>query len=221
VSGNSCDVVREIEGFFASRHVALEAGFLHKDAKRQEFVMLKIVNATGNPELEPDGLDIGLFKAGEITQAGLVTKDLAAESEKKDLTITLPWENNTPPESPHKYVIGCDNSFACDALFRDFTVNAVYVDVFSRTIVDPLGTGLEDLLNGIARPCNPDNEEMLKKDQGGRLRLFKMLLKGFQVNKENSACLPAMWWNCSECRKKRSRTCWITRPPRQTILCQA
>ena len=41
-----------------------------------------------------------------------------------------------------------------DALNRDFTMNALYFDLEELKIVDPLGTGLEDIHNKVINLCN-------------------------------------------------------------------
>eukprot|EP00040_Diaphanoeca_grandis_P036660 m.234711 g.234711 ORF g.234711 m.234711 type:complete len:270 (+) comp33659_c0_seq3:1297-2106(+) len=111
--------------------------------------MMKIRHIT---QSEGDGLDIGVLKSGRL----------------------LPELQKTNA----KYYYGC--SLERDAMFRDYTVNAVYLDVFAGRFCDPLdgfgaiGTG-ELPFNAV--PCARDDQGILQEDVGGRLRLFKLLLK--------------------------------------------
>eukprot|EP01126_Amoeba_proteus_P045388 TRINITY_DN5077_c0_g1_i4.p1 TRINITY_DN5077_c0_g1~~TRINITY_DN5077_c0_g1_i4.p1 ORF type:complete len:654 (+),score=116.96 TRINITY_DN5077_c0_g1_i4:110-2071(+) len=78
---------------------------------RHKYAMLSIPGIIINGEMEPT-IDIGPLKGC------LIPKNL--------------WEDNIP------YYTACSD-ISCDAKFRDFTVNAIYIDVINWEVIDPLG----------------------------------------------------------------------------------
>eukprot|EP00038_Savillea_parva_P020273 m.30826 g.30826 ORF g.30826 m.30826 type:complete len:631 (+) comp4749_c0_seq1:625-2517(+) len=80
----------------------------------------------------------------------------------------------------------CGYSPLGDAMQRDYTINAVYLDVFKARLYDPFGA-LVHLNVGAGTPIRffpcakylpPDQrEEILKDDFGGCVRVFKMMRK--------------------------------------------
>ena len=67
-------------------------------------------------------------------------------------------------------------NFSCsledDAFRRDFSVNALYVDVLTGRLIDPTG-GVEDLQNRILRTTSPDPRAVLADDGLRILRLIR------------------------------------------------
>ena len=67
-------------------------------------------------------------------------------------------------------------NFSCsledDAFRRDFSVNALYVDVLTGRLIDPTG-GVEDLQNRILRTTSPDPHAVLADDGLRILRLIR------------------------------------------------
>lgn len=149
-------LIKDIKEFFGVAGSPLSDSIFVTDGKTREFGMVKI-----RPEGdEQEGLDIGVLKS-------------------------MPWPSDLVKktgERDERYIYG--KSLERDAWQRDYTLNALYVDVFSCTLVDPLGRAWSDLEEGKICPAVPDNENgnaLLKKDVGGRLRLWKLLRKGCRV----------------------------------------
>lgn len=71
------------------------------------------------------------------------------------------------------------DSLETDALRRDFTVNAIYREILSGKICDPLG-GLTDLKNRLLRSVNP--EKVLAEDGLRLMRLARIAAEtGFEI----------------------------------------
>ena len=71
---------------------------------------------------------------------------------------------------PDRVVLG--GTLKTDAFRRDFTVNALYADLFTGEIQDPTG-GLRDLTQKLLRTTSPDPEEILGSDALRVLRLVR------------------------------------------------
>ena len=71
-----------------------------------------------------------------------------------------------------------------DALRRDFTVNALYMDIFTNEIIDPTGKGLEDIKNKIIRTVDIDNpDRVFYEDPLRMLRAIRQSLSlGFELD---------------------------------------
>lgn len=63
-----------------------------------------------------------------------------------------------------------------DVSRRDFTVNALYMDVFTRAILDPSGMGIEDLEQGIIRTLR-DPDKVISEDYLRILRAVRFAAK--------------------------------------------
>lgn len=86
---------------------------------------------------------------------------------------------------PEKVEIG--NIFE-DAKRRDFSVNALYMDPFTGTILDPLSEGIKDIktrtLKFIGKPV-----ERIQEDHLRVFRFYRFLTKGFVADKKSlKAC---------------------------------
>lgn len=75
----------------------------------------------------------------------------------------------------NQYIYGW--SYDMDSKHRDFTMNALYLEIFGKTplLIDPTGRGIEDANSGELYPVNP--EEFVKNDLGGKFRLYRLLEK--------------------------------------------
>lgn len=86
---------------------------------------------------------------------------------------------------PEKVEIGTIDE---DAQRRDFTVNALYMDPFTKTIVDPTGKGMDDASKRILRFVGKP-EERIKEDFLRIFRFYRFLSKGFKPDpKSLKAC---------------------------------
>jgi len=107
------DLRRHILDFFALRGRTPNESVVRTTQKSQKFGMLKVVR---DPATDNDDLDIGLCKARHavlLAGAGGV------------------------PDTANEYLYGA--SYFMDALTRDYTINAIYVDVCRREVYDPTG----------------------------------------------------------------------------------
>jgi tRNA nucleotidyltransferase (CCA-adding enzyme) len=69
-----------------------------------------------------------------------------------------------------------------DAFRRDFSVNALYLDILSGEIADPAG-GLADLERGVMRTTSPDAEWIIKDDGLRILRMVRLACElGFFID---------------------------------------
>jgi len=66
-----------------------------------------------------------------------------------------------------------------DAKRRDFSVNALFIDLNTNTVIDYTGNGLNDLKNGIIRVANPENPDQTMKDDP--LRMLRMVRQAGQL----------------------------------------
>ncbi|MBC8538416.1 CCA tRNA nucleotidyltransferase [Christensenellaceae bacterium NSJ-63] len=83
--------------------------------------------------------------------------------------------------APERVEIGV--SMEEDARRRDFSVNALYMDVLSGEILDPTGRGLADLQARVLRTTTPDPAEILRDDGLRLLRLARFYGQlGFRVD---------------------------------------
>lgn len=66
-----------------------------------------------------------------------------------------------------------------DALRRDFTVNALYIDPFAGEIKDPTGKGLADIKTKTLRFVGKPKDRLLGEDPMRVFRFYRMIQKGF------------------------------------------
>ena len=159
--------------------------------------------------LDKDGLDVGPMKAFQLEEItlGVVLPELQghlrsfennygglpsylrAAIHRSELNTLIPELD--PLEATSQYTFGY--SFAKDHQYRDFTVNGVYIEPFSkcpilvnygprdkddRFINKQLAapTGLGDMASSYARLVNRD---MLPYDRGAWFRIWKMTMKNY------------------------------------------
>jgi poly(A) polymerase len=66
-----------------------------------------------------------------------------------------------------------------DAFSRDFTINSIYFDPFSNTIIDPTGNGVDDVLSKTLRFVG-NGEDRIKEDEIRVLRAYRFIANGFK-----------------------------------------
>lgn len=69
-----------------------------------------------------------------------------------------------------------------DAARRDFTVNALYFDPWTGTVIDPTGQGLDDLDKGVLRFVGRAKDR-IKEDYLRVFRFYRFIKKGFTPNR--------------------------------------
>ena len=136
---------RDIASFFQLKGLPLTSDVLKRGSIRKKFGMMKIVQQVGQHESD---IDIGLFKSHHVSSL-----------------------LGTMEEDGSEFLFG--NSYYRDAEFRDYSINAIYYDVFSDSFYDPRG-GMADLKAGkFGFAALEDSTK--RRDIGGRFRLFKLL----------------------------------------------
>lgn len=151
------ELVRSIKDFFVKRQADL-GGALHCDGKFKENGMIKIDHG----EADSDSLDIGIFKIGRASI----------------YPITATLQADRGQNCGNNWVYGY--SMVDDAMTRDFTMNAIYVDPLMWKVYDPLDQfGRTFYDDGTARAifCNEKDLLSLDGDLGGRFRFWKLLLQ--------------------------------------------
>lgn len=119
-----------------------------------------------------------------IVNPTLGTVLLELDGEKIEHT-TFRRESYAPGggHTPQKVWIGA--SLAEDARRRDFAVNALYLDLQTREILDPTGRGLMDIAKRQLRSAREDAEEMIRDDALRLLRLVRFACQlDFNIEKE-------------------------------------
>jgi len=174
---------RWLRDFFAARGHPLTDASLRCTGNSRDFGMMLL----SKTEADEDGIDIGPLKAGRIDNALRQTI-----SQKMNAAVAAAGANNTKQKElaaaqrTQKYYYGNSADFLNDACMRDYSINAIYADLFEWCVVDPFG-GLQcrrRRLDGEPTPqqlkfipCDARAEAEFKSDVGGRVRLFKALAK--------------------------------------------
>jgi len=177
----------ELDGLLKSYY--LERGVvanIKNSGKRKEFGMMKVIHSLEDGK-DVEDLDIGPLKAGFMD-------DLKSKIwlDKNLQTIYSPSVNNQPANNQNlpkeKYFYGFSLNLEGDARCRDFNVNAIYFDVFSQKVYDPLG-GLrsfvtKDASGGVQVDLAIKTEKLshLQMDYGGRFRSLKLPMKFLRSN---------------------------------------
>lgn len=74
------------------------------------------------------------------------------------------------------------DDIARDALRRDFTANALYMDVQTGEIIDPTGRGVSDIKAGVLRACMKDPWDTMNDDAHRILRMVRIACEtGFSI----------------------------------------
>lgn len=158
---------KDIREFFAKRGSPLTDASFECSALRGQHGMMKIVQSSG----DKDSVDIGPFKSGRIDH----------HRELRQSMRTL-----RQSACKEEYFFGL--SYEHDAMYRDYSVNAIYVDIFEWKVIDPrMGLdcyqfALHDA-DSIFPPGPhrlefvPESDPEFEADLGGRIRLFKLLAK--------------------------------------------
>jgi poly(A) polymerase len=113
-----------------------------------------------------------------VTQAELDATDAEAEA------LNEPQRNLEPDDVDRDRLIHRDNTFGTpeeDAFRRDFTINALFYDIGTFSVIDYTG-GLEDLKVGVLR-CIGDPPERFREDPVRMLRAVAMAARlGFSID---------------------------------------
>lgn len=120
-------------------------------------------------------LDIALFKSRRVV------RDAGGDAKECDSELLVRGDQKLDDDEL-EYVFGYSPQL--DAKQRDFTLNALYMPVFDNSyVLDPLRTGLADLRANRLRFAN--REAFLKYDLGGQLRIYKLLAKKNEMDRED------------------------------------
>jgi len=170
VGGNYEELENYLRDIFVARGESVTQNSLFTKSSSKMFGQMKIMNIKGK-EAEP--LDIALFKCEKITM------DEENNTDEEDSTD----KNNNPDEEDNidkklkkkeRYTFGW--SYVQDAKSRDYTMNALYIQIFPEMyLIDPTGLGLDDIKN---KTLVLAHEESFEHDLGGQLRFWKMIEKG-------------------------------------------
>ena len=81
-----------------------------------------------------------------------------------------------------------------DARRRDFTINALFVDLEDLSLLDPTGMGLNDIENGIIRTTRPEEPHIVFGDDPLRiLRAIRFSAQlGFSIEENTRSCIERM-----------------------------
>src|SRR5688572_12792056 len=122
----------------------------------------------------PKNIEVATFRRQVSAQ------ELAAAEEQPP----LPAEAVEGDEDAQDRLVHRDNTFGTpeeDAFRRDFTINALFYDIGTFSIIDYTG-GLQDLRDGIVR-CIGDPEERFQEDPVRMLRAVAMAARlGFKID---------------------------------------
>jgi len=89
---------------------------------------------------------------------------------------------------------GVLGSVSEDAKRRDFTVNALYYDIFSGTLIDPNGTGIDDIETKTLRFVG-NATHRLKEDPIRAMRFYRFVSKGLTPDKKSLQAVRARMQN--------------------------
>jgi poly(A) polymerase len=125
----------------------------------------------------PKTIEVATFRR-QVSAAELAAAEVAEETEAANGGIPL-GEDEERDRLVHR-----DNTFGTpeeDAFRRDFTINALFYDIGTFSIIDYTG-GLEDLRNGLVR-CIGDPAERFQEDPVRMLRAVAMAARlGFTID---------------------------------------
>lgn len=92
------------------------------------------------------------------------------------------YSDNRRPDYVNKISIdstkSIEDNIIEDAIRRDFTVNALYLEPFTMNIIDPTGNGLNDIQNRVLR-FNGNIVDRLSEDSLRIFRFYRFITKGF------------------------------------------
>lgn len=169
---------RLVVEFFDSKGSGLNSSIFESSGIRKQFGMMKINKLEGGKE---NDLDIGLLKCFRLNGPKDLLKPIKHLRNKKTRDTDATY---------NKYIYG--SYIKQDAGFRDYTINAIYFDVFQMKIVDPVGgwqifkewnnqpketRRLKVVAAALKAFPGDRGREELKADLGGRIRLLKILKK--------------------------------------------
>lgn len=161
VGGHYKELEDHLRDYFVSKGESVSKNTLFTKPKSKQYGQLKIMPI----EKEKEPLDVALFKVKRIEETNL---DAKGEVEQDHTDIKLYHDAKEKVHS--KYLFGY--SYDLDAKQRDWTVNALYFQLFPfPALIDPTGHGFADLKKDKLSLASSDEFE---KDFGGQLRFWKM-----------------------------------------------
>lgn len=95
----------------------------------------------------------------------------------------------TDGRRPEKVEIG---TIYDDAMRRDFTINALYINLKTKELEDPTGQGVEDILSTTLRFVGKP-EDRIKEDYLRGWRFFRFIKKGLNPDRNSLRAVRANW----------------------------
>ena len=126
----------------------------------------------------PKAIEVATFRRQVTAQ------ELAAAEQHEGIPLTADDAGVDRTHDPHDRLVHRDNTFGTpeeDAFRRDFTINALFYDIATFSIIDYTG-GLNDLRDGLLR-CIGEPEERFREDPVRMLRAVAMAARlGFRID---------------------------------------
>lgn len=120
----------------------------------------------------------GGHKIGDSREEGLDFAAMSSGGSHGDWVTADPDTGDKTREGLH-----FDHDLLANAKGRDFTMNALFYDPENHTVIDPLGTGIEDARKGFLRVAQPGDEYM--QNDALSFRFWKFRVRGYVSDKEN------------------------------------
>jgi poly(A) polymerase len=134
----------------------------------------------------PKTIEVATFRRQVTAQ------EIAEADQHEGIPLTVADDGAGGPDE-HDRLVHRDNTFGTpeeDAFRRDFTINALFYDIATFSIIDYTG-GLDDLRNGLLR-CIGVPEERFQEDPVRMLRAVAMAARlGFQIDPPIDAAIAA------------------------------
>jgi tRNA nucleotidyltransferase (CCA-adding enzyme) len=136
--------------------------------------------------LRAQGLKV-IEKAPEL---GTIEVHITAGGEKYSFEHTTFRHDFYPEGGEHRpYRVEFTDDMREDAVRRDFTVNALYLDIETQEIIDPTGRGLEDAKAKIIRAADVDPDITIRDDGLRVMRMARFAAElGFTVSPDLMEC---------------------------------
>lgn len=122
----------------------------------------------------------GLTVIEKALSLGTIEAHLKLNGKKDIFEHTTFRHDYYPKTGEHRpYKVEFTKDINEDAKRRDFTINALYLDIETKQIIDPTGSGMEDAKNKVIRAAAPD-PNMTIQDDG--LRIMRMARLAAELN---------------------------------------
>jgi hypothetical protein len=158
-----------LKDIFGFKGEVLSESTFRNSGPSKRFGQLKVMRKEGDTL---EDLDIAMFKSDRIDHESLIGEEI-----DRDNLYMYGW------------------SYKEDTQHRDYTMNALYLEMFGNPpyLIDPTGTGYEDAKNGIIKLINPRAFE--DYDLGGQFRYIKMINKDLKPH-EDQQWIPRVASKC-------------------------